>query len=133
MTAETKTSKRLYVAHDNGIHEFIFPDVSNETLDWWFAQLDQIYIKHANDGVVRFLYLSADLLPSISAVTTRVRAQNRRLPNRPATRVAVLYNNARTMVYLNVFSQIANTVGRDTTRFFNKDHRQEAIEWLLQS
>lgn len=132
MTAEALVVERTHIAHDNGIHEFIFPDSSDETLDWWFEQLDEIYVQHAGEKIVCFLYVVGDSLPSLAAVMTRVRAQNRRLSGRPATCTAVLYNSPTTMTYLNIFAQIANVVGRDTTRFFRTDQRQDAIEWLLQ-
>jgi len=33
--------------------------------------------------------------------------------------------------FFNILAQMSNLTGRDTTRFFGQDRRQEALEWLL--
>ncbi|MCS6836687.1 MAG: hypothetical protein NZ750_11815 [Anaerolineae bacterium] len=130
MSGEARTAKCIYIHHDNGIHEFILADGSDEALDGWFIHLDQVFGEAV--PVVRLLYVSqTDALPSINALMTRARLLDRRHPGRPKSRSAILYNSASKVRFLNVFVQMSSAVGRDQSRFFSKDQRQEAIEWLL--
>jgi uncharacterized protein YukJ len=133
MSSETQIDKCTYIAHDNGIHEFVLADGSNETLDQWLYHIDQIFAQHLQEQLLRVLYVSQrDLLPSIPSMMARVRMLYKRHPVRPPVRQVIIYDNPRMVSILNVFVQVSNITGRvDATRFFSKAQRQEALEWLL--
>jgi len=133
MSSETQTAKCTYIAHDDGVHEFILADGSNETLDQWLHHTDRIFSEHPPGQLLRVLYVSQrDLLPSIPALMARVRILYKRHPMRPPARQVIIYDNPRMVSILNVFVQMSNLTGRaDATRFFGKDQREEALEWLM--
>jgi len=96
MSSENQTAKCTYIAHANGIHEFIMADGSNETLDQWLQHMDQIIAQYPQGQFLRTMYVSQlDSLPSISALMARVRLLAAHHPMQPDARHAVLYRNLK--------------------------------------
>jgi hypothetical protein len=132
--SHTQTRGCTHIAHAEGYHELVWYDSSLSTVDEYIAHVARIYTElPADTHLIRWLVRDAGTagLPSVNYFSNRVRELERRFPDRPNTRAAILYGKGIKLLLLNAMITLTNLRGRDTTRFFPLDGEAEARAWLL--
>jgi hypothetical protein len=119
-----------YTAHDNGIHEFRLLVANRAAWDAYSQLVEDLVRASANEPVLRILMdLRSGTVPLAHAAKS-YHDFNRRNPNRPAMRYAVLYGD-------NFLMSMADSVAKsvkpkiDELRLFHINRYDAAVEWLL--
>lgn len=122
-----------YIAHDNGIHEFIFYKSSRDTVDEHFVHLERITSAMQRDDVLLVLTNATDSgAQSITYSFQRVRRYIDEFPNRPIFKYAVLQKpDALTTLVKTLFKGLRLRT-RDALGIFSYEERDEAVAWLLE-
>lgn len=120
-----------YERLENGIHYFRFNRASKEALDQHFQILEAELASTSTEAAVRVLLdFRPAGFPPITYAFQKVRAMNRRIPQRPQQRLAFLHHpNALTAVVQN-FIRLQRL--KDPAHFFPAEQYDQAITWLLQ-
>lgn len=130
----TGTGGCEYRLLENGIHEFIWYKSDREAVDQYIAGIARVYDTADPNSLIRWLLRDGGIsgLPSVNYFLQQVRDLERRYPDRPRTRAAVLYGSGVKILLLNCLVTLTNIRGKDNTRFFPLHQEAEAIAWLLE-
>jgi hypothetical protein len=116
----------------NGIHEFTWTSPSREAVDVWMDYNEALYGVTPLTTTLRYLHVvqSANF-PPISYVVRKARHLQTLFPEQPSTRSAILFQSRFFGGIINTLSDMLNKKGKDVTRFFSMEEREQAIAWLL--
>lgn len=114
---------------DNGIYEFRFLANGRPTIDAFIAQIEDIYVRDSEAALLRFLVDTNGCQVSVSYFLQRSGELRKRHPDAPHERSAVLVDDSA--LYAIISSMVRLLRVPITTRQFNANKRDEAIEWLL--
>jgi hypothetical protein len=120
-----------YQRLDNGIHEYVMNQLSRATVDVWFAQIDEVLASVNSTETTRHLIDSRIGMLPLAYSFRAGQAFYRRHPNRPPSRIVILYSGNFIMSLVLTFINLLPTDQRDVIRFFAVDKRDAAITWLL--
>lgn len=116
----------------NGIHEFTWTSASREAVDVWMDYNAALYETLQTTETVRNLHTIQSVnFPPISYVVRKARHLQTLFPEQPNTRSAILFQSRFFGGMINTLSSMLNRKGKDLTRFFSMDERDEAVAWLL--
>lgn len=137
---KTETEKQAqasicdYVVLPNGIHEFIFREETKRAIDVWLEHTEHIYQTAPPDKRVLFILDGSDVenLP-LSYSYPRIKALNAKYPNKPPSRGVLIYSSGILNSLIGAFARLSSRGARDESRFYHKNKRDEAIQWLLEA
>lgn len=116
----------------DGIHEFIWTSPSKEAVDVWLEYSDALYDVTDPQDTIYFLHIAQTMnFPPLSYVVRKARELQMKFPVQPNTRSAILFQSKFFGGFINTMSMLLNRKGKDRTRIFGMDQRDEAIKWLL--
>jgi|GEM_PF-1572866 len=117
---------------NDGIHEFLWTSPSREAVDVWLEYSEALYDVTDQDDTIYFLHIAQTMnIPPLSYVVRKARELQMKFPVQPGTRSAILFQSKFFGGFINTLSTLLNRKGKDETRFFGMDQRDEAITWLL--
>ena len=117
---------------DNGIHEIFWYTSDRASVDRYMDYIASVYEVTPPRVITRWLHRDEGCgLPSINYLLQKARELQGRYPNRPPTRSAILYGTGIKLLMLNGLIILANTLGKDTTRFFPYNEEAKALIWLM--
>ena len=118
---------------DNGIHEFHWNSTERVAVDDWMQYNDDLYARTSIDQTLYFLHIiNSTRFPPLSYVIRKARYLQMKYPKQPSTRSAILFHSRFFSSMFNTMSNMLNRKGKDVTRFFLMNERDEAIGWLLE-
>ena len=116
----------------NGIHEFTWTSPSREAVDVWMDYNEALYEVTPITNTLRYLHVVKTAnFPPISYVVRKARHLQTLYPEQHSTRSAILFQSRFFGGIINTMSDMLNKKGKDITRFFSMEEREEAIAWLL--
>jgi predicted RNA-binding protein with RPS1 domain len=120
------------ITKDSHYYLVTFYEASNEAVDNWLAQVEQIHRLFQPQDYVSYKIVVRDKNFSLAYVMRASNASMRRNPHRPHTRTAVMYHtqDAPLMSVLDMFLRWLTNNPRDQVRLFDHDRSAEADEWL---
>jgi hypothetical protein len=130
---ELKTTPALCECRltDSGIHEIFWYSNDHAAVDKYMLYIASVYETAAPGVVTRWLHRDEGVgLPSINYLLQKARELQVKYPYRPPTRSAILYGTGIKLLMLNGLIILANTLGKDTTRFFPHSEEAQALTWL---
>lgn len=123
---------------DDNIHEFIFYDSSNTTVDeyieMWHTQMPAYWRSQMQPGdTLRVLldFCHAGL-PFGPYIVQRLREYGRLFPDRPPLRIAYLHSGGPLVSSVQTISSMAELPAPTERAYFLRHERAQAVEWLLQ-
>jgi hypothetical protein len=117
---------------ENGIHEIFWYSNDRAAVDKYMEYIAGVYETTGPRTITRWVHRDQGIgLPSINYLLQKARELQARYPARSPTRSAILYGSGIKLLMLNGLIILANTIGRDTTRFFPQGEDTKALEWLL--
>ncbi len=132
MAENTAPQGCTYTHLENGVHEFVFQDADKASVDFFFNTLADILRTTPNTGTARYILdvtqSARDI--SLSGMVQRFRKLDVQIPVRARGRTAVLHNPGLTYSFIDGLVR-ALAPGKDKTRFFPVDRRDDAIAWVL--
>jgi hypothetical protein len=116
----------------NGIHEFTWTSPSREAVDVWMDYNAALYeVTKVSDTIRNLHVIQSVNFPPISYVVRKARHLQTLYPEQPNTRSAILFQSRFFGGIINTLSTMLNKKGKDITRFFSMEERDEAVAWLL--
>jgi hypothetical protein len=113
-----------------GVHQFLFTESSHRAVDEWLAGMSKIAIHNQHDGTIRYILDNtlSGMIP-LSYALKRLQEINKRFPDRPRTRVAVIHPQHFMISVMDSFFRLLRS-DKDVLRFFPTGRRDEAVAWL---
>ncbi|MCU0513971.1 MAG: hypothetical protein MUE40_15550 [Anaerolineae bacterium] len=122
-----------YQLLEHNIHDFVWRRNDRAAVDEYIAHLARIYDTAPAQQTIFWLVRDGGTgIPPIRYFLQQVSALEKRYPQRPPTRAAVLYGTGIRLTLLNALMTMTNLYGRDHTRFFTLDQYDAAVTWLIE-
>jgi len=118
-----------YIAHDDGVHEFIFHKASRKALDWHMDKLVELRSGLPEGTTLCYLLNMVEGgMPPIRYALSRVRAESKETPFFKDVALACLMKDSSLM---GTFGALGNSViASSSLKFFTKSEYDEARVWL---
>lgn len=117
---------------DDHTFRFTWHRTDIEAIDAWITHLMNRY-HGARPSMTRNLHVFVtDRMPSVQTLMVRLRQLNTMLPDRPATRYAMVFpGEATTHVAASTLPLLARSTCQDEMAFFSADEIDQAYAWLM--
>lgn len=120
-----------YIRYKNGVYQLTFLTVSRAAVDDYFMYFDKILTATPNEQTIYLLSDGSEVTETqpIGYMLAILRRTLRSHPERPAVRVAIIYQTA---AFVGLINSLFRTfvLSKDGMRFFHVDAIDEAIAWL---
>ncbi len=122
-----------YILHENGVHEFIIKELSLEGAYAYLAKIEPIYAARSKDSPPLRVILNStgELLPLNYHLLQRTKQLLTKYPNIGTSYTAIITSDIIDAHLANTFLRMMRFPGLNV-RFFDPNHWDEAMDWLLQ-
>ena len=118
-----------------GVYKIVFHNSSRAAVTELYARIETVIHQTTSDHMILILLDASDLkrLPSIPEIFRKAREFEKRFPDAPPSRFAIMVNPGVLMSlvqsFVNSLSSYQSAYNR--ARFFKQEQYDEAVEWLV--
>lgn len=132
MSEQQNTYVHYFYLEKDDIHHIIYQAVSRKAVDEFMDLFDMMLKTTATDSTVRLIVDNHvnDQPQPLSYLLQKIRKLTSSLPQRPAVRVAIVYEQRDQLFsFIDMIMQMFAR-GQDKLRYFKRDNWNEMLDWL---
>lgn len=132
MSEQQNTYVHYFYLADDDIHHIIYQAVSRDAVDEFMDLFDMMLKTTPVDGTIRLIVDNHvnDQPQPLSYMLQKIRSLISSFPQRPAVRVAIVYEQRNQFFsFVDMIMQMFAR-GQDKLRYFKRDNWDEMLDWL---